>query len=335
MMGAMSTSPAPARTPRRRQGSLALIVGIATILVVAALLAIDVALRGGVIVPRAPLPEPTSLLGRAARWAAINTTPLCWTGYLLVLDGLMTRAAARRATRETSPVRRSPRRVALCYLTSIPVWLVFDGINFAVLDAWTYHGLPEDVVRRYVGYALAFGAITPAMLLTAEGLRRLGLQRARGPRVPIGPATGRVLVALGLLCAIFPFVVRQPIGTLTLWLSLALVLDPLNHRLGAASVVGDWRAGRYGRTLALLAAGLWCGLLWELWNYWAAAKWTYTLPFLGRWEHVRYFEMPVLGLLGFLPFALECWAAFVTLAWLAQRLGLRGVALDAEADEVI
>jgi hypothetical protein len=72
-----------------------------------------------------------------------------------------------------------------------------------------------------------------------------------------------------------------------------------------------------------MLAGLVCGLLWEFWNYWAAAKWTYNLPFLGSLEHVRYFEMPVLGLLGFLPFGPSCWVMFQLVVAIAGRLGLR------------
>jgi hypothetical protein len=51
-----------------------------------------------------------------------------------------------------------------------------------------------------------------------------------------------------------------------------------------------------------------CGVLWEFWNYWAIAKWTYTVPFFGN---IKLFEMPVLGFLGFPPFAVECWAMYV------------------------
>ena len=40
-----------------------------------------------------------------------------------------------------------------------------------------------------------------------------------------------------------------------------------------------------------------------MWNYPATAKWVYTLPVL---NFGKIFEMPVLGFLGFLPFALEC-----------------------------
>ena len=58
-----------------------------------------------------------------------------------------------------------------------------------------------------------------------------------------------------------------------------------------------------------------CGVLWEFWNYWAATKWTYTVPYLGD---LKIFEMPVLGYLGFPPFALECYAMW---HWVRGWLG--------------
>src|SRR5690606_9476878 len=124
------------------------------------------------------------------------------------------------------------------------------------------------------------------------------------------------LVGLGALCLVFPVAVAAPIGNLTLWLGAALLLDPANPAFGAPSLLRDWEQGRYGRTLSLMAGGLVCGLLWEFWNYWAVAKWTYDLPFLGPLEAVRYFEMPLPGLGGFLPFAASCWAMFQTVALL-------------------
>lgn len=56
-----------------------------------------------------------------------------------------------------------------------------------------------------------------------------------------------------------------------------------------------------------MLGGLICGLLWEFWNYWALAKWTYHLPFLGSWQRYRYFEMPLPGLIGFAGFGVEFW----------------------------
>jgi hypothetical protein len=49
---------------------------------------------------------------------------------------------------------------------------------------------------------------------------------------------------------------------------------------------------------------MWCGFLWELFNFWAGSKWIYTVPYVGS---LKVFEMPILGFLGFPPFAVECY----------------------------
>ncbi len=54
----------------------------------------------------------------------------------------------------------------------------------------------------------------------------------------------------------------------------------------------------------LLIAGALCGFLWEMWNFRAGAKWIYTVPYVG---FLKVFEMPLLGFLGFPPFAVECY----------------------------
>ena len=64
-------------------------------------------------------------------------------------------------------------------------------------------------------------------------------------------------------------------------------------------------------------------MLWEFWNYWAIAKWTYQLPFLGALEQYRYFEMPWVGFVGFLPFAAECWVVLNTIIAVLEKSRLR------------
>ena len=66
----------------------------------------------------------------------------------------------------------------------------------------------------------------------------------------------------------------------------------------------------------LVLSGFLCGMLWEFWNYWSRAKWHYTVPIM---EHLKIFEMPVPGYLGFPAFALECFTMYVFLR--AGRLG--------------
>jgi len=63
--------------------------------------------------------------------------------------------------------------------------------------------------------------------------------------------------------------------------------------------------GNAGRFVAFLLSGLLCGIMWETWNFWAIAKWVYTVPYF---EDLKVYEMPILGYLGFPVFSLEVFA---------------------------
>ena len=322
--------PAAERNGEARKLPATFFWGAAIIVISEILLALDVVFRGGAVAPYEAVPSPDGVLPSIARGTAVFLTPLCWTGLLFLLDGLL----YRNMRQDTSPIRNRPWRFAAIYLVSIPVWLVFDWVNFWYIGAWRYHGLPEDLFIRYAGYFLAFGAICPGMFLIADIVQRTRVAGLRGPALAPNAAVRVILIAAGGAMALYPFLVRDPVGSLTLWLGWFFLLDPINERVGAPSIFGDWRQGRYGRTVSLMAAGAICGLLWEFWNYWAVTKWTYNLPFLGPLEEIAYFEMPALGFLGFLPFALECWAMVQTILWLARSLGLRRIEPLPSADAI-
>ena len=74
--------------------------------------------------------------------------------------------------------------------------------------------------------------------------------------------------------------------------------SPPNYRLGLDGYLRQLERGDYGQTLRLLLAGLIAGLFWEFFNFWARAKWIYTVPFF---DELKLFEMPVAGFLGFPP----------------------------------
>jgi hypothetical protein len=62
-------------------------------------------------------------------------------------------------------------------------------------------------------------------------------------------------------------------------------------------------------------------VLWEFWNYWSGAKWVYAIPFFNFW---KVFEMPLLGYLGFMPFALQCYLFWQLLRLVRKAYAGRG-----------
>jgi hypothetical protein len=127
--------------------------------------------------------------------------------------------------------------------------------------------------------------------------------------------TSRILVVsflAGFLCMLLPFFVSPVTATYLaapVWIGMVFMLDPLNYRWGQFSLWGEWSRGNLSTLLQLFFAGFIAGGLWEFWNYWATAKWIYTVPILGN---VKIFEMPVLGYLGFPAFAVEVFVMWET-----------------------
>lgn len=240
------------------------------------------------------------LLARAPlvqRWF----TPLMWTGYILFLDGLI------RRRKGTSLLSDHRGEFALLALISVGSWMIFEGYN-VLLGNWRYLDLPENLVVRYVGYAWAFATISPGMFLTYELLDSLlpGRNPSTSPRLPGGVFWS--FVVFGLVCLIAPLVWPSPYMTPLVWIGFAFALDPLNGRLGERSFLSEFFTGRFRSMPIMFLAGVICGFLWEFWNYWAATKWEYEVPYMGN---IKLFEMPVLGFLGFMPFAVESYAIYV------------------------
>jgi hypothetical protein len=240
-------------------------------------------------------------------------TPIAWTGYILLVDGLVWRR------RGDSFIRNAPAELVLIACCSVPLWAVFELYNKCCLQNWYYLGLPEWLPLRYFGYAWSFATIWPAIFETGELVSSLRDRRAPHtrsdphPAHPLG-AAGWLSVAAGLLMLMVPIVYPSPYLAAPVFLGFFLLLDPLNARAAEESIFGDWREGHRGRLVNLLAAGLICGVVWEFCNYWAATKWVYNVPIL---PHLRIFEMPILGYGGFPPFALECLAMYIaTRRWL-------------------
>jgi hypothetical protein len=122
------------------------------------------------------------------------------------------------------------------------------------------------------------------------------------------PLVIQLLGALMAALAVFFPVYLAPL----VWGSVTFLLDPWNYRKGARSLLADLAIGK-GRTIVrLLAAGLFCGLLWESFNYFSPQKWIYTVRGL---EEAKVFEMPLLGFLGFPALALDAFSFFAFVSY--------------------
>ncbi|HEY6444531.1 MAG TPA: hypothetical protein VIY66_14440 [Candidatus Acidoferrales bacterium] len=239
-------------------------------------------------------------------------TPIAWSAYLLIAD------AAVLALTGRSRLHDAPAIFLRMAVLSIPLWLIFEAYNLR-LHNWTYVGVPHEWAAALLGYGWSFATIVPAIFETSD------LVQALLPAVPIQPWTispkvENALMFSGAACLILPLVIPQRIAAylfVLVWLGFVFLLDPLNRRLSLPSFLGDLSEGFARRLYSFLFSGWICGWLWEFWNNWAGAKWHYIFPMFQR---QKIFEMPAPGFLGFLPFALECFAMYVTAAWLAGWL---------------
>lgn len=245
-------------------------------------------------------------------------TPFAWTGYILLLDGVVYKL------RGSSWLSTNRSEFVFLAIVSIPLWVVFEGYNL-VIENWHYINLPENLGLRYFGYAWAFATISPGIFLTAEIVARLRASRygeAGSRRSTSDSRLGTsdyVSLTAGAAMLLWPLIWPSPYLAAPVFLGFIFLLDPINARAGDESLFRDVRAGRYDRVVNLLTAGFVCGGLWEFWNFWARAKWIYTVPIVGD---IKIFEMPVLGYFGFPPFALECFTMYIftrRLLWRGRR----------------
>ncbi len=250
---------------------------------------------------------------------AIYFTPLVWTGYLLLVDALVGSLTGH------SRLERAPWQFLSLAFWSVPLWMIFEAYNLR-LKNWAYVGLPDDPLLRDIGYLWSFATIWPAIFLTADLVEALGLTRRQGkPRPPFSTAWLAAMALVGLSFLLLPLLVpihwgRYMFGCV--WLGFAFLLDPLNYAGTGWSLLRAWQQGENARLWSLLQSGLVCGVFWEFWNFWAAAKWIYVFPL---WQDLKVFEMPLPGYLGFLPFAVECFVMYEFLRTARDRLlGVRG-----------
>lgn len=235
-----------------------------------------------------------------------------WLGYILTIDAVVLKRSG------SSMLTRSRRDWLWLFIISAPAWWLFEAINRRTGN-WEYLGAEQfGNIEYFLLSTLSFSTVMPAVFETAEWVRTFPWTerfRASGPP-RFTPENWKYILAGGLfslaLVLVWP-VVFYPL----VWLSVFFIIEPLNYRLGRPHLleclaIGDWRP-----VVSLSLGALICGFFWEMWNYYSYPKWIYHTPGV---EYLHVFEMPILGYLGYIPFAWELHALRSFLWPAAQRL---------------
>lgn len=253
------------------------------------------------------LAESLLLLGNT--FIATWLTPIMWTGYILLIDALVYKL--QRKSFLTSQLREAPFLI----LTSVLVWLLFEAYNFH-LKNWQYLGLPSNLLIRELGFFWSFATIMPGVFETADLIQAIFASDSQDEPQAAKPHfytnLDWIWITVGILLVIIPLILPEEIAAylfVMIWIGFIPLLYPIIKRLDLPTSFMRWNTQMRNHVLHLLLAGLVCGFLWETWNYQAfnaqGAYWVYTIPQQLRPLGWHFGKMPVLGLLGFPPFAIE------------------------------
>lgn len=237
-----------------------------------------------------------------------------WLGYIFTMDGLLSR-------RTGSPLLSRDRRwFAALFPLSAAIWWLFELLNLRGQN-WTYVGEEGFPAWLFVlCSSLSFSTVLPAVLVTAEWVGSFPwLLRCRREDRRAAVDKGLPFIFLAGLGMLVLFLLFPKIFFPFLWTSLICLTDPINARRGRPSLLaaigrGDWRP-----LVAFGLAGIFCGFFWELWNSRSNPHWVYQIPFFDFWH---LFAMPLLGYLGYPPFAWELYG-LTYLVWRSTPLRVR------------
>lgn len=233
--------------------------------------------------------------------------PIVWLGYILTIDALVYKL------RKKSLISNNFYQILGMFALSAIFWWTFEFFNRSIQD-WSYTGVGPLGDLRYLFGSIAFSTVLPALFETFELIRSIHLfdNKTLHKKYKITKNYLHFMMIAGAFCFVAPVLLPEFAFPLV-WLSFYLILDPINYLHNQPSILGHLKDGKLATPLSLLLSGIILGFLWEFWNYWAVIKWTYDLPYVG---FLKVFEMPILGYLGYFPFALELYAMY----WFVRSL---------------
>jgi hypothetical protein len=240
-----------------------------------------------------------------------------WWSYIFAAD------LAVFKLRGTSLLRDRPREFLILTACSVPLWILFEAVNLRIQN-WYYVMAPSSLSLGLVYLLLGFGTVLPGIFETMELVVGMIEKLAPGGKIAgrsftMSLQNVRVQFGIGVLMLVLMLVFPEDCFCLA-WGFAFFLTEPICYWKRRAeanqvgrSLLGQLAVGDNTRLVALLVAGVICGGLWEAWNINARTKWIYSVPFF---DELKLGEMPVLGFLGFPPFALECYALINFLALL-------------------
>lgn len=223
-----------------------------------------------------------------------------WWPYILIVDSTIYKI------KKNSLMMNRTGEFFLMLFWSVFIWTSFEAVNL-VMKNWYYVNVIPIQPFRWLGYAFAYATVLPGLFETTELLESLGLFKDSSVKpISLDKFWTTSIFIFGVACLFSVFFFPKFCFPL-IWGSFTFLLEPVNYRWGGQSILRDWENGTLRKFYLLLTAGLICGILWEFWNFWATTKWIYTVPFF---DELKLFEMPLLGFLGFPPFAVECYVIY-------------------------
>ena len=235
-----------------------------------------------------------------------------WAGFILVMNALCVKRSGH------SPMTDHPLAYAATFPVSSLFWWFFEYLNRYVWN-WYYLGISTIGAAEYTFYAtICFASVLPGVCAVAAWLHTFPVfaDEVYADMARVNLRKPSWCVFLGVLAAIglFGIVFFPDYAYPFLWISPLTVFLLVQFLMKEPCVLDSFSRGNWSLFIRFALASLVCGFCWETWNYFALAKWVYSVPWVHRFQ---IWEMPLIGFGGYLPFGVEC--AAVT-AWILPSL---------------
>ncbi len=227
---------------------------------------------------------------------------IIWGGYILTIDALLYKI------NKESLIMNNKRVFFSLFLFSAIFWWIFEFVNLRVSN-WDYNRV-RGLAALAGGFwkTVYFSTVLPAFFETYQLIRSIHLfdKDKLRKKHRITKRFLHIMIAVGIISFLLPLIFPKYFYPLV-WVAFFFILDPINYLHKQPSIISHLKDKKLTIPLSLLLAGIILGFLWEFWNYFAVTKWHYDIPFLGFF---KVFEMPILGYLGYFPFAFELYAMY-------------------------